>query len=44
MVPPQGRRLVLQELHDTHPGISKMKVLAHSLSGGREWTVKLKKL
>jgi hypothetical protein len=30
VVPPPGRRLVLDELHDTHPGISKMKALAHA--------------
>ena len=28
VVPPQGREAVLQELHDTHPGTSKMKALA----------------
>ena len=30
VVPPPGRRLVLDELHDTHPGISKMKALARA--------------
>ena len=28
VVPPQGREAVLKELHDTHPGCSKMKALA----------------
>lgn len=30
IVPPQGRQLVLEELHDTHPGVSKMKALARA--------------
>lgn len=30
IVPPQGRKLVLEELHETHPGVSKMKALARS--------------
>ena len=30
IVPPQGRKLVLQELHDTHLGANKMKALARS--------------
>lgn len=30
IVPPRGRTLVLEELHETHPGISKMKALARS--------------
>ena len=30
IVPPPGRQLVLDELHETHPGISKMKLLARS--------------
>ena len=30
VVPPQGRQAVLNELHDTHPGCSKMKSLARS--------------
>ena len=30
MVPPQGRSLVADELHETHPGICKMKSLARS--------------
>ena len=30
IVPPQGQKLVLEELHDTHPGITKMKSLARS--------------
>ena len=30
VVPPQGRKRGLEELHDTHPGISKMKALARS--------------
>ena len=28
IVPPQGRKSLLQELHQTHPGITKMKALA----------------
>ena len=28
VVPPQGRKDVLDELHDTHPGVSRMKTLA----------------
>ena len=30
MVPPQGRSQVVDELHETHPGICKMKSLARS--------------
>lgn len=30
IVPPQGRKAVLEELHETHPGISRMKALARS--------------
>ena len=30
IIPPQGRKQILQELHETHPGISKMKALARS--------------
>ena len=30
VVPPAGRDIVLEQLHDTHPGISKMKALARS--------------
>ena len=30
VIPPQGRRLVLEELHDSHPGITRMKALARS--------------
>ena len=30
VVPPQGRTTVLEELHETHPGSSKMKALARS--------------
>ncbi len=30
IVPIQGRQKVLEELHDTHPGVSKMKALARS--------------
>ena len=30
IVPPQGRQVILDELHETHPGINKMKALAHS--------------
>ena len=28
VIPPQGRKAVLEELHETHPGCSKMKALA----------------
>ncbi len=28
IVSPQGRQAVLEELHDTHPGCSRMKALA----------------
>ena len=30
VVPPQGRQSLLRELHETHPGVSKMKSLARS--------------
>ena len=30
VIPPQGRQKVLQELHEAHPGISRMKALARS--------------
>ena len=30
VVPPQGRKVVLQDLHETHPGASRMKSLARS--------------
>lgn len=30
IIPPQGRRYLLDELHDTHPGIVRMKALARS--------------
>lgn len=30
IVPPPGRQLALQELHETHPGVNKMKALARS--------------
>ena len=30
IVPPPGRDIILKQLHDTHPGISRMKSLAHS--------------
>ena len=30
IIPPQGRKRVLAELHDTHPGASRMKSLARS--------------
>ena len=30
MVPPSGRALVLEELHDSHLGASKMKSLARA--------------
>ena len=28
VIPPQGRKVVIQELHEGHPGITKMKSLA----------------
>jgi len=37
IVPPQGKATVLQELHDAHPGISRMK----SLACGIVWWLKL---
>ena len=30
VIPPPGRQLILEELHESHPGISKMKSLARS--------------
>ena len=30
IVPPPGRDIILKQLHDTHPGISRMKSLARS--------------
>ena len=30
VIPPLGQSLVMKQLHDTHPGISRMKSLAHS--------------
>ena len=30
VVPPQGRAVVLEELHETHPDCTKMKALARS--------------
>ena len=30
IVPPQGRNFIIEKLHDTHPGISRMKSLARS--------------
>ncbi len=30
VIPPPGRKLVLEELHETHLGVSKMKALARS--------------
>ena len=30
IIPPPGRQPILEELHETHPGTSKMKYLAHS--------------
>ncbi len=30
IIPPQGRQLMIKELHDAHPGASKMKMLARS--------------
>ena len=39
IVPPPGREGILQELHETHPGTSKMKSL---ISGGHGWTLTLR--
>ncbi|XP_041379380.1 uncharacterized protein K02A2.6-like [Gigantopelta aegis] len=39
VIPPPGRKLVLSQLHDTHPGICKMKSLARRMSGGQGWTL-----
>ena len=30
IIPPQGREFIVNELHETHPGISRMKALARS--------------
>ncbi len=30
IIPPPGRGLILQELHETHPGVNRMKALARS--------------
>ena len=30
MVPPQGRNDILQELHEAHPGVVRMKLLVRS--------------
>jgi len=30
VIPPQGRQQLLDELHLAHPGIERMKALAHS--------------
>ena len=30
VIPPQGRKIALQELHDTHPGCNKMKGLSRN--------------
>ncbi len=30
VIPPQGRSIILDQLHDTHPGITRMKRLARS--------------
>ena len=30
IVPPPGRRLILEELHETHPGVNQMNALAWS--------------
>jgi len=31
LVPPLRHEQIIKELHDTHPGITSMKALAHSL-------------
>ena len=28
IVPPKGREMIVKELHESHPGISRMKSLA----------------
>ncbi|VDL89811.1 unnamed protein product [Schistocephalus solidus] len=30
MVPPQGRKVILKDLHNDHPGMVRMKVLTRS--------------
>ena len=30
VIPPQGRALIMEELHETHPGVSRLKSLARS--------------
>ena len=42
VVPPQGIEAVLKELHDMHPGCSKMKALARCYIGGQRWTLPLR--
>ena len=37
VIPEVGRAEVLQELHDSHPGESRMKRLARMLCGGLGW-------
>ena len=34
IIPPPDRQSLLEELHDTHPGITKMKALARSSRHG----------
>ena len=36
LVPPQGWQRLLEELCIGHPGMSKMKALAHTSSGGQK--------
>ena len=31
VIPPHGRETLLKELHQTHPGIVRMKALAHGV-------------
>ena len=38
VVPPPGRQSILQELHNSHPGICKMKAIARVMSFGLLWT------
>ena len=33
LIPSQGRQKILEELHIGHPGMSKMKALAHTVIG-----------
>ena len=43
VIPSKGREMVMDMLHQGHPGISRMKSIARGLSGGRGWTVNWKR-